>query len=242
MKPRILLVEDDAVSAAFLEAAIASLPACVAVAASAAQAMRLAMESDHDLYLIDANLPDASGIELLATLRTHAPATPALAHTADTDGALHTDLRAAGFGDVLLKPIAKRELQRRLHDILSVAADAAQAACAAVSGTDELPLWDDAAALRALGGNAENVRSLRVLFLQELAQQRQAVLTGDPHERRDLLHRLLASCGFVGAMRLRGCVTTLHRAPADAAALREFADVSRMTLEWGQQAGWQAPA
>ena len=79
--PRILLLEDDPVSAAFLSAAIESLPARVDAAGTLAEARALASAHTHDLWLFDANLPDGRGVDLLTgfagAARRHA-----LAHTA----------------------------------------------------------------------------------------------------------------------------------------------------------------
>ena len=67
--PRLLLVEDDPVSAVFLRDAAASLPAAVDVAGNLAEALAGAIARPHALYLIDANLPDGRGETLLLQLR-----------------------------------------------------------------------------------------------------------------------------------------------------------------------------
>src|SRR3546814_10967110 len=57
MTARILLVEDDPTTCAFLAAAAQGVPAEVDVAGSCAAALALAGDRDrHDLWLIDANL------------------------------------------------------------------------------------------------------------------------------------------------------------------------------------------
>ena len=109
--PRILLVEDDPVSGAFLAAAVATLPAEVDLADTVAMALQLASRHDHHLWLIDANLPDGNGRDLLRALRIHAPATPALAHTASRDRGDLDALIGAGFTEVLIKPLGAVELQ-----------------------------------------------------------------------------------------------------------------------------------
>ena len=86
MNPRILLVEDDPTSRAFLQAATESLPAHVDSAVTVAEALALAARHDYALWLIDANLPDGSGSGLLARLRAQAPSVPAIAHTASPFG------------------------------------------------------------------------------------------------------------------------------------------------------------
>ncbi len=218
--PRLLLVEDDPVSATFLHAAATSLPARVDVAGNIADALVMAMAMAepraHDLYLIDANLPDGRGETLLARLRERGIATPALAHTAARDAAIRERLLDAGFIDVLCKPLGIDEL----HDALRHHLGLPPPICG------KLPDWDDDAALVALGGQQSHVTALRGLFLKELPGQRErieaAAVIGDEAAIRAELHRLAASCGFVGAARLANAVRELQAASLDAQALQRL--------------------
>ena len=81
----ILLVEDDPTTRAYLQAITEALPARVDTATCVAQALPMARSGGHALWLVDANLPDGSGVDLLQALRTAFPGTPALAHTAACD-------------------------------------------------------------------------------------------------------------------------------------------------------------
>lgn len=205
--PRVLLLEDDPVSGAFLRSAIAAFPAAVDVASTLAQARVLAQAQAYDLLLFDAHLPDGTGSALLASLRAAGIATPAVAHTAELDDALRRALVADGFVDVLAKPLGMAALHAALARHLP---------------TDTPTDWNDAAALSALGGDTAHVRALRGLFLQELPGQqariRAAGAAGDWPALRAELHRLSASCGFVGATRLGAAVARLQAAPEDARA------------------------
>lgn len=229
MKPRILLVEDDPVSRGFLAAAAEGLPASVDPVDGCVAALQAAVESAHDLWLIDANLPDGSGVELLAALRRSAIATPALAHTASRDPADHEALLAGGFAEVLVKPLTMVALRSAICRALGfdlVAAGDEPRPCAT------LPQWDDAAALSALKGEQAHVIALRRLFLDELASQRDAVETAlaedDGDRARRVLHMLRASCGFVGAARLGEAVRVLESELRSESALQRF-----------QQAAWE---
>lgn len=212
--PRLLLVEDDPVSAAFLCEAARALPAEVHVAASIADARRAIGAMHFDLWLVDANLPDGRG-ETLLPARGDAARAPALAHTAAGEAAMRERLLSAGFLDVLCKPLAVSALHAALRRHLEP-----PSSCAT------LPHWDDAAALSALGGQQEHVQALRALFLKELPRQRHcidaAAAAGDDASLRAELHRLTASCGFVGAARLLDAVRSLQESPLDPAALRQF--------------------
>lgn len=215
--PALLLVEDDPVSAHFLSAALASLPARVVVAANCAQA--LAAADAFDLWLVDANLPDGEGGELLARLHAASPGTPAIAHTADPSPGLRERLLRAGFAEVLVKPLAAARLQDSVCEALGLRPVDASAGTgtpgpAAPAEAD----WDDEAALKVLGGQRGHVEQLRGLFLAELPAVRTACL--DAFARRDAdalrgaLHKLRAGCGFVGAIALERAVAAWQDDPA----------------------------
>jgi len=214
--PRILLVEDDAISAAYLGEVAASLPAQVDVASSVAQAMTIARNHCHALLLIDAHLPDGRGATLLQALRAQGVVAPALAHTAADETTLRDDLLAAGFVEVLQKPLRMAELRQALQRHLP------QMLAMPVALTD-LPCWDDPAALAALGGQRANVDALRGLFVEELPGQRhritRACLEGNAAGVLDELHRLVASCGFVGAAHMGQVVRRMQASPLDRDAL-----------------------
>ena len=219
--PRILLVEDDAISQAYFTAVLEALPATIEVAATRAAALDRARALRHDLWLIDLTLPDGSGNELLAQLQRQWPhPPPALAHTADADGSVRSQALQAGFRDVLVKPLAARELVTAVRDALAEGMD--------------LPDWDNDAAARALNGDPANVKALRELFLAELPEARREVVEGvdrgDSGAVRARLHRLQAGCGLVGASRLGAAVEHLRRSPGSRDALERFVDAARALL------------
>ncbi|HZX81001.1 MAG TPA: response regulator [Lysobacter sp.] len=226
---RALLVEDDAVSAAFLEAALARVPLQVDLARDCAQARLHAAASRYDLWVFDANLPDGRGDALLHVLRGTCP-TPAIAHTAAREVEEHERLLAAGFLEVLVKPLSTAEIVAAARMALGLVAEAPSAAM--LDGTR--PLWDDDAALRALLGDRGHLIALRGLFRPELegleTTLRQAIDAGGDAEVRSVLHRLRASCGFVGAARLGDAAAMLAADdarsgwPAFVAVLRETLD------------------
>ncbi len=226
--PRILLVEDDPVSQAFLVAALESLPARVDAADSCAHARQLCVDAPgHALWLIDANLPDGNGVELLAALRLAGQRTVALAHTASHQREVLDALIAGGFSDVLVKPLTASTLRAAVRGALGDASPAVADAPARYGLLpDLLPDWDDTAALRALNGHAAHVATLRQLFIDELPSQRQTISTalaaGETGRARQELHRLRASCGFVGATRLGSTVRVLEREPGCTEAFRCF--------------------
>ena len=224
MKPRLLLVEDDAISRRFLQATLETLPAQVDIAESLASALEI--EAGHDLCLLDANLPDGSGIDLLQALRLRSPSMPALAHTADDSPALHAKLIAAGFSDVLVKPLGAAQLLDAVRQALGDTMGTRFRVNEPAAATSILPLWDERTALSALNGNVEHVATLRKLFLDELMRQQEMIVLalqrGDEAAARHELHQLKASSGFVGALRLNAAAARLEKALMDGAAIDAF--------------------
>ena len=235
MKPRVLLLEDEPTSRMFLATAIAELPVDVDLAGSVAQGREMATGGGHALWLFDANLPDGTGSGLLAELRGRGLSTPALAHTAAAEPGERERLLADGFDSVVVKPLpaaAWRDAIRAALDRTPTPLPVSEVA--AGYGAGEAPLWDDAAATAALGGNPDNVAALRGLFLAELPVIRDQVATaaqaGDDAAVRDALHRLRASCGFVGAVRLDGAARALREAPDSPGCLQSFTDAADATV------------
>ncbi|HEY5851260.1 MAG TPA: response regulator [Lysobacter sp.] len=230
--PRILLVEDDPISRSFLGAALGGVPAEVDAADCVAAAVALASSQDYALWMIDARLPDGSGSGLLSRLRDKHPLTPALAHTAAHEAAILDALLAAGFDEVLVKPMPATTVQAAVRRMLGLSGEQR---VQGVADGGQLPLWDYEAAARALSGNRTHVDTLRGLFALELPKSLQAITDagarGDGDAMRADLHRLRASCGFVGALRLGAAVEALHREPASTALQDAFGRAARDTLE-----------
>ncbi|WP_294232899.1 response regulator transcription factor [uncultured Sphingomonas sp.] len=115
---RILLIEDDAGTAdeILLELTAAGHAACHA-ASLAAGAARVAAE-DFDLLILDRQLPDGEGLDLLSHLRGQGRRTPALVLSAL--GSLDDRVRGlrAGGDDYLPKPFALVELIARVEALL----------------------------------------------------------------------------------------------------------------------------
>ena len=214
-RPRVLLVEDDPASRLFLATALGAMPATVVLAASAAETRHcITAQGAFDLLLFDANLPDASGAGLLRELRSLGHATPALAHTAATSREALDALLAAGFDEVLVKPLPAAALHAAVRRALGIPGRIRVSEPPVRCG--KLPVWDDDAAAAAIGGNPAHVAALRSLFLDELPKQRDATLGAlgrdDAIAAAAELHRLQAGCGFVGAARLADAVECLRQA------------------------------
>lgn len=226
--PRILLVEDDPVSRSFFQAALKQLPARVDGAHSLHSAQQFALQHAYELLLIDVNLPDGTGVELLQQLRAKQPGIVALAHTAEIDTKSHHALLTAGFLEVLLKPLATERLLQAVRRGL------ARAKLEQLANNAGASDWDEDAALVALNGQHTHLNALRELFLAELPGTRDAVDSAlrcaDEQALRGHLHRLQASCGFVGATRLARAVRELRGNPGSPQAHHCFQEAVEALL------------
>lgn len=230
----ILLVEDDPVALAFLTAAAESAHVTVEGAGSMAHALTCAGRRAHAAWLIDANLPDGRGEALLQVLRQQHPDTPAIAHTASH---LRDDLDRlvqAGFDEVLVKPLPAQAVADAIRRALKRPPTGTTGASATTVLPGKFPVWDDESAARAMGGNMVHVAALRDLFLAELPQVRRRVADAgrdaQPAIVLDEVHKLRASCGFVGAARLAAAAATLRADATGADALQQFDQAVEDTL------------
>ncbi|MDZ7905546.1 MAG: response regulator transcription factor [Cypionkella sp.] len=115
---RILLVEDDPTTSRSIELMLTHANLNVFCTDMGEDGIDLAKLYDYDLILLDLNLPDMSGHEVLRLLRQARIETPILILT----GADDTDnkIKSFGFGadDYLTKPFHREELVARIHAII----------------------------------------------------------------------------------------------------------------------------
>lgn len=115
---RILLVEDDPTTSRSIELMLTHANLNVFCTDLGEEGIDLAKLYDYDLILLDLNLPDMSGHEVLRQLRIARVETPILI----LSGADDTDSKLKGFGfgadDYLTKPFHREELVARIHAII----------------------------------------------------------------------------------------------------------------------------
>lgn len=119
---RILLVEDDEDGANLMAMTLERAGAHVHHAPSLAAAFAALAADPYDALVSDLELPDGTGVELLAHCRTACPdlARHALALTGHADAATAARLAAAGFADVLPKPAMPDALIARVAKLTAV--------------------------------------------------------------------------------------------------------------------------
>jgi len=115
---RILLVEDDPMTSKSIEMMLASANLNVYATDLGEEGIDLAKLYDYDLILLDINLPDMNGHEVLRQLRLAKIDTPILILSGMDD--TENKIKGFGFGadDYMTKPFHREELVARIHAIV----------------------------------------------------------------------------------------------------------------------------
>ena len=115
---RILLVEDDPTTSRSIELMLTHANLNVYCTDLGEEGIDLAKLYDYDLILLDLNLPDMNGQEVLRQLRLARIDTPILILTGSDD--TESKIRSFGFGadDYMTKPFHREELVARIHAII----------------------------------------------------------------------------------------------------------------------------
>jgi len=115
---RVLLVEDDPSTAKSIELMLSHANLNVYTTDLGEEGIDLAKLYDYDLILLDINLPDMNGHEVLRQLRLSRIETPILILSGE-DGT-ESKLKGFGFGadDYMTKPFHREELVARIHAII----------------------------------------------------------------------------------------------------------------------------
>ncbi|MCA2010232.1 response regulator transcription factor CtrA [Pararhodobacter sp. CCB-MM2] len=124
---RVLLVEDDPTTSRSIELMLTHANFNVYCTDLGEEAVELGKLYDYDLILLDLNLPDMAGLEVLRQIRLARVNTPILILTGEDS----TDIKLKGFGqgadDYMTKPFHRDELVARIHAIIRRSQGHAQA-------------------------------------------------------------------------------------------------------------------
>ena len=115
---RVLLIEDDSATAQSIELMLKSEGFNVYTTDLGEEGVDLGKIYDYDLILLDLNLPDMSGMDVLRTLRVGKNNTPImiLSGSAEIDTKVKTF--SGGADDYMTKPFHKDELVARIHAVV----------------------------------------------------------------------------------------------------------------------------
>ncbi len=115
---RVLLIEDDSAIAQSIELMLKSESFNIYTTDLGEEGIDLGKIYDYDIILLDLNLPDISGFEVLRKLRTSKVKTPILILSGLSG--IEDKIKGLGFGadDYMTKPFHKDELVARIHAIV----------------------------------------------------------------------------------------------------------------------------
>jgi two-component system cell cycle response regulator CtrA len=115
---RILLIEDDSATARSIALMLKSESFNVYTANLGGEGLDLGKLYDYDLVLLDLNLPDMSGFEVLRSLRVSKVKTPILILSGLAG--IEDKVNGLGYGadDYMTKPFHREELVARIHAIV----------------------------------------------------------------------------------------------------------------------------
>jgi two-component system cell cycle response regulator CtrA len=115
---RVLLIEDEPITTRAIELMLASENIYVDATDLGEEGLHLAKLYDYDIVLLDLNLPDMHGFDILKKVRLARVQTPVL--ILSNLNQMDSKVRAFGFGadDYVTKPFHREELVARIHAIV----------------------------------------------------------------------------------------------------------------------------
>ncbi len=115
---RVLLIEDDASTAKAIDLVLSSEGFNVYSTDLGEEGLDLGKLYDYDIILLDLNLPDMHGYDVLKKLRVAKVSTPILILSGSSE--METKVRGLGFGadDYVTKPFHREELVARIHAVV----------------------------------------------------------------------------------------------------------------------------
>ena len=115
---RVLLIEDDSAMARSIELSLRSEGLNVSTTSLGEEGVDLGKIHGYDIIVLDLELPDMSGFEVLMALRVAKVETPVLILSGNA--IVETKVKALGFGadDYMTKPLHKDELVARIQAVV----------------------------------------------------------------------------------------------------------------------------
>ena len=241
---RLVVAEDTAVTALFLNEALTQAGYAAHMASSGEDALYLIRKLQPDAVLLDMRLPDMTGLDIAGQIRSGelgvAPETPILVLTATLDPGDEQAFRRMGINRWLLKPVQAGKLASVVADLLLFTRKEQEETPMPASEPAEQPadVFDPAAALDTLGGEALLKRLAGIFLgeepniranLQRFALSPETLPELCPELRRQA-HSLKNGAGMLHLESLRKASSDLEQAAASPAG-QDFAALLRTTIE-----------
>ncbi len=169
---RVLMVEDDPATSKSIEMMLTNADLNVYSTDLGEEGIDLAKLYDYDLILLDLNLPDMNGHDVLRQLRLSRVDTPILILSGMDD--TESKIKGFGFGadDYLTKPFHREELVARIHAIIRRSKGHAQS----IIRTGKISVNLDAKTVEA-GGKSVHLTGKEYQMLELLSLRKGTTLT-----------------------------------------------------------------
>ena len=182
---RVLLIEDEPTTAKSIEMMLTTEGFNVYTTDLGEEGLDLGKLYDYDIILLDLNLPDMHGYDVLKKLRLSKVQTPVLILSGIAE--MDSKVRSFGFGadDYVTKPFEPRELVARIRTILRRTSNESAAAQSGGSGRELLQFgtWVMNVGARALDdaktGVSAGLTSMEFDLLKALVEHPKTVLSRD---------------------------------------------------------------
>lgn len=143
---RVLIVDDMAINRMVISSMLATHGVMSDQAESGRECLALCEKRDYDLILLDHRMPDLDGVDTLIRLKeifkSRGREVPIVCHTTEDGGKNINLYKAAGFAEVLLKPIEPKELLEVLMTYLPDRKNSGDTDReSAKSELEKLPMW-----------------------------------------------------------------------------------------------------
>jgi CheY-like chemotaxis protein len=224
----VLVTDDNELNRHVLSDILAYADAGVMEARDGADALAILSEEHIDIALLDIQMPELTGVEVMRALAGQKPErpVPVIALTADTTEECRAECLNAGAKAILHKPVDMKTLYHELYQIV-VGTDPAspfpQRHCTPTAPEQGLLDYSLLHELTETGRRLDYVATLVLCFKQEgehlLGGLRHAFSLNEFADSRTLLHRLKGMCGSIGAREMAAiCQESLTLSDAELCA------------------------
>ena len=118
-KARILVVDDEEDLRKLLDAAVSKAGYHVTTAIDGSEAIAKVKSATFDIALLDIQMPNASGIEVLKYLQLNSPRTKSIILTGYADLKYAMEAKEFGASDFIRKPYTLEDILRTLERVLA---------------------------------------------------------------------------------------------------------------------------
>jgi two-component system, chemotaxis family, chemotaxis protein CheY len=118
--PVFLVVDDSDITRKMIKTALRSLNPVFREASSGLEALEQVMLRNYDVVMLDLNMPDMHGLEVLRFMRSHKTLQkiPVLVVTTQLDVQMQAEVLSAGANGYITKPFSPEEILSKVKSLL----------------------------------------------------------------------------------------------------------------------------